>query len=291
MTETTTDTAAVSTADTGTSTGSAGTSTAPLDWIGGLDPALRQEVEAAGWKTPADVLADHVKLRTTLGADKLPLPPKGADGSRDFGKWDGWAELGRPEKADAYTFPAPEGYQFTDVDTAFHAAMRPALHEAGLSQRQVDLIGNAYTAHAQALLQQAEQDAVQGRAELQREWGAAFDQRLDLARRATRAVFGDQLGPEEIRLADGRKLLDDPTLARAMAKIGTLMQEDGALPAGTGGGGTILTPDAADAEIKRIRGEAASNPKHPYNDRDNPEHTAIVAEMNRLYQVKNAGNR
>lgn len=264
------------------------TETAP-DWIAGLDETLRAEVTSSGWKTPADVLADHVKLRAALGTDKLPLPPAGADGKRDFSKWDGWAQLGRPEQPDAYAFPSPEGYEFSATDKAFHAAMRPALHASGLAQWQVDQISNAYTAYSQQLLQQAEKAAAAAREELQREWGAAFPQQIDLANRAVRAIFGDAVAEaKQVRLADGRFLLDDPALARAMAKAGALMQEDGSLPAGSAGGGGILTPDAANAEIQRIRGEAMSNPQHPLNNKDHPEHEAIYRRLGQLYQLRDA---
>lgn len=115
---------------------------APSSWIDGLDADHRRVAELKGWKTPGDAVKGYAHLEKALGADKLALPAKGADGNRDFAAWDGWAQLGRPAKAD--------DYRFANGADPLAAAMRPALHAAGLAQWQVDKISGAFTEHAKA---------------------------------------------------------------------------------------------------------------------------------------------
>lgn len=285
------DAAAVVTGAGGSAQPAAGASgeTAGLDWISTLDDAGRQIVTAKGWKVPGDVITGYANLERLLGADKVVLPPKDANGNRDLSKWDGWAALGRPETPDAYEFKLPDGRQATDADKAFHAALRPALHQAGLAPWQLDVINAAYNGFSGQLDQAADAAAADAKAALQREWGGQFPAQMDLANRAARAIFGGDLdAATQVRLADGRFLLDDAGLARALAKIGAAMGEDATLAGGRSQPGA-LTPAAADAEIKRLRGEAFGNPKHPINDRHHPEHRAIHERLMALSAIAEQG--
>jgi hypothetical protein len=267
-------------------------SAASPDWIGGLDPAQRGLVEAKGWKTPADALGSYANLEKALGADKLALPPKGKDGNRDFAAWDGWQALGRPDKPDDYAFAVPEGREFTGLDDRLISTMRPALHKAGLAQWQVDTIREAFRQNALAIEADAAKAAEADRAALAKEWGQDFDRQIEVANRAVRAVFGEDLeAVKTILLADGRFLLDDARLARGFARLGALLGEDGALAEGRSAPGMPATPAAARAEIERIRGEAFENPKHAYNDAKHPEHQALHERVRQLYRVAQGGAR
>jgi hypothetical protein len=52
---------------------------------------------------------------------------------------------------------------------------------------------------------------------------------------------------------------------------------------GAGGLGGRLAPADAEAEIRRIRGEAMTNPRHPLIDKTHPDHARLVREMEGLY--------
>lgn len=267
----------------------AGGAAAPPDWIAGLDDAGRQLATTKGWKTPADALASYSQLEKTLGAEKLALPAKRADGARDLAAWDGWTALGRPERPDDYRFPAPEGAEPAPLDQALQQALRPALHQAGLAQWQLDKLAEAYTGFTAELEATAEQAAASDRRALEQEWGQAFDANLALANRAYRLAFGEDLDAvRQLQLAGGKYLLDDARVARAFARLGAAMAEDGELGDGAPAPGQPTTPSAALAEIERIRGEAWENPKHAYNDASHPEHGALHERMLALYRIANA---
>jgi len=259
--------------------------TPSADWTSGLDDAGKQLLSVKGWKTPADAIKSYSNLEKALGSDKLPLPPAGKDGARDFKTWDGWAKLGVPETPDAYTFTPPEGRPFTPADEAFQASMRPALHAAKLAPWQAEILAGAMNQQTAGLEAAAAALKEQGTAALRKEWGGAFDAKLDLANRAARQMFGGDLpDATQVRLADGTYLLDNPSLAKAFAALGEQLAEDTTSPgAGPASGGMPTTPDAARAEIQRIRGESHNNPKHPYWDVQHPEHKALHVRMSNLY--------
>ena len=51
----------------------------------------------------------------------------------------------------------------------------------------------------------------------------------------------------------------------------------------------VSTPQAAVSEIARIRGEALSDPRHPYNDARHPDYQAAQKRMARLYEIAYPG--
>jgi hypothetical protein len=237
-------------------------------------------------KTPGDAIASYAHLEKALGAEKLALPPKDKDGGRDFSAWDGWSRLGRPETPDDYRFEPIDGREFSAADQAFHAALRPALHKAGLAPWQLAELNAAFNGYTRSLEERSDRAAAADRAALEKDWGGDFETQIALADRVVRLAFGDDLDDaRRIRLADGRFLLDDARLARAFDRVGALIGEDGALVEGAARPGLPATPAAARAEIDRIRGEAHENPKHAYNDRNHPEHRALHERVLELYRI------
>lgn len=280
-----------------------GAANSATDWIAALDADTRAAVQTKGYKEPADLAKAYFSLEKTIGLDKVALPAKDKDGKRDWSKFD-FAALGRPEKAavgeGGYVFKLPEGITEPDAGTkALQAHMAPLLHKAGVAQWQLDILTEGLNAYGADALKQGQAAAAQAveraTAELKTELGAAFDARRDLANKALRAVAGDQLAElSRLRLDDGSFLLDHPLMFRAFAKVGEALAEDGALPDAKGGGKgaggfATLTPAAAKAEIDRIMGEVAGNPKHPYLDSKHPEHAALQDRMLRLHEMAAAG--
>jgi hypothetical protein len=267
----------------------------PVSWDASLDPNYRTLVQAKGWKSPADVLRDYSQLEGTLGQNKVAVPGKDAKPE----DWDGvYNALGRPESPDKYDlgdFKPPEGLPW---DGEAQKAMLAEMHAAGLNSTQAqrllkkygEMQGGSYQAmqgNAAAFVEQATQ-------QLRKDWGNAYDANLELANRAVKRAFGDELDSvKQLRMADGTFMLDNPAIAKAFARVGGAWSEDSDLPGGRSGGGSaaIRTPDQAKAEISRIRSEAASDPKHPYVNRQHPEFKALQGRMNELYVLANGGKQ
>lgn len=272
-------------------TGGDAASAAP-DWIGGLPEDARGVVTTKGWKTPADAIKSFVELERTVGVDKIALP--GKDAKPDA--WDAvYTKLGRPEKVDGYRVPAPgEGKSYTPEDLAFQKGVLPILHKAGLSQRQLDAIApewNKLAAGITAAADQADADRVKAaKGALEAKWGDKYDAHHDLATRAVKfAAAKAGVKMEDVLAAkapDGRFQLDDPVMAQLFAAVGEVLAgEHGALPDAAGGGDFGMTPAQAQAEIKRIEGAAAADPKHSYTDKAHPEHKTMLDKVERLYKI------
>lgn len=266
----------------------------PVSWDAALDPSQRQLVQAKGWKSPADVVRDYGQLEGLVGRDKIALPGKDAK-PEDWDKV--YTALGRPESADKYEigdFRPPEGMPW-NADA--QKLMLGKMHEFGLSSRQAAGLLKAYGeiqgSAWQGYLDGGAKSAERATADLRKEWGDAYDANLEIANRAVKQAFGDELADiRQVRLADGSFLLDNAAIAKAFAKLGASLSEDSDLVGqrGSGGGGAIRTPDQAKSEITRIRSEAAADPQHPYVNRKHPEYKAMQTRMNELHALAYAGS-
>lgn len=110
-----------------------------------------------------------------------------------------WAEfygkLGRPETAEGYEFPIPDGQ-----DGTFAKTVAPMLHKAGITGEQAKVLGNEWNAlQAKAEADYAASETARinaintkNKAEadaLKTEWGDQNDANMEHARRAIRQFF------------------------------------------------------------------------------------------------------
>lgn len=223
-----------------------------------------------------------------VGLDKgrvlaLPTSPDDADG------WTAvHTALGRPESADKYAFgdvKLPEGVA---IDDARRTAFAGKAHELGLSQKQLDGLYGWYAedltgAHG-AVAQQAETRRTEAEASLKKDWGAAYDQNVGLAKAAL-AHYGTDAIRAQLETAKlGETLLGDaPDVMRLFAKLGKNLQEDGAGGrSDAGGGGGIHSPTEARQQIDARKGDAEF--MKAYLDGKHPNHKNAVAELEQLHQ-------
>jgi hypothetical protein len=257
---------------------------APADWTGTLAPELKALAVHKGWRAPADALRSYAHLERAFGADKVALPGKDAKPE----DWDAlYARLGRP--------PAPEQYDLADVarpegmpwNAEGERAMLREMHAAGLSNRQArhllskyaEMQGGAWS----AATSQGARRVEEARAALRRDWGAAYDEKSDMANRAFRLAFGDGLDEaRQLRLADGSFLGDHPALVYAFARLGESLAEH-PMAGAKGGRHLTATPEEARAEISRMHGEPAT--MRALTDRAHPEYAVMVAKRDRLYRL------
>lgn len=257
------------------------------DWTTSLAPDHRTLVQTKGWKSPAEALASYANLEKSVGYDKVALPPKGANGERDWSAWDGWNQLGRPETPDKYDltkFKPPEGV--TLDDTRMKGFLGHA-HKLGLTQAQTLGVIEFYGQDTAALLNGAQQGRLQSieklNADMAGKWGAAKDQKIDLARKAAKALGFDDAQLDKLEATVGSFAMLD-----RFATIGEQYFNNAGAPvtgSNAGGAAALNTPAGAKAEIDRIMGEAAGNAKHAYWDKKHPEHTAVHDRLLSLHAV------
>lgn len=251
------------------------------DWTAGLPPDLKPLVETKGWKTPADALSSYMNLEKTVGAEKLPLPPKDAQGNRDWSKWDGWNALGRPESPDKYDLgdvKMPEG---APIDEQAKAGFFAHAHKIGLTNAQAKEIFGWYGGFLEQAMtgnsQQAAEETAQAEAALKKEWGKAFEAKIDGANRVVRQFGGKDLVAELEKTGMGR----NPMLVKALAAIADAIGEDGEL--GGSKPGAAMSPAEAKSEISRM--ETDEGTLKILMNKQHPEYDALVAKRNRLYAL------
>ena len=242
------------------------------NWAAGLDE-YQDTIAAKGWSGPGDVLKSYVNLERQVGADKVVLPTEGSD----LAEWEGWQKLGTPEKAEAYELAAPEGFEAYSQDlsdwfrNAAHEMKLPAQMAQGFHDRYVEyMMAQAEGAQTQRADQQAEWEG-----ELQKEYGTAFPQRVEAAKRAVREYGSPEL---EQLLAD-TGLGSNPHVVRAFVKAGMALGSGPVFKDGETSGQFGTTPDMAKEQIAAIR----ANPG--YFDPTHPEHGALKNKMQRLSEL------
>jgi len=206
-----------------------------------------------------------------VGLDKgavLRLPA--AEDAPEWGEV--YAKLGRPE--------TPEAYQFPELPAALVEGVEPAaraeFHKLGLSAKQAAGVMGLYGAQVQqaeqARLTRAAEVEAAVEADLKREWGDAFEDRVHAANRAIAEVGGQELGEllANTRMSDGTRMGNHPLLIKAFAELGRRIAEPGDLRGGSGGtgGNRPLSPAEAQAEISQLRADSAflkefGNTRHP----------------------------
>lgn len=191
------------------------------------------------------------------------------------------ARLGRPESPDKYGFTPPKLPEGVAIDEKLQTGFAGMAHKAGLTTKQASALydwyngafGEHYTANAAATA--AKEDAAIGA--LKTEWGAAFDQNLELAKGAL-AHYGDKaLADELVATRQG----NNPALLKLFAKLGSQLSEDGVIGKASGGGAGALSPAEAKQQINGLRGDTEFS--KAYMDGKHPGHKEAVAKMADLH--------
>lgn len=233
-----------------------------------------------------DVLAKSYKNAASLiGADKATVLriPSAADAPE-------WGEvfnrLGRPETPDKYS-----AWDGAPIDEATAPVLREKFHAAGLTDAQAKAVVGLYGEQMQAAIAQRQAQDVQVAeatvADLKREWGEAFADRLHAAERALREMGGDELVAlvQQARAPDGTPLASHGQMIRALARIGERIAEPATLrgTAGQSGQGSgPRTPADAQAEIARLTADRAFY--DILRDRFHPEYPAKKELWDKLHK-------
>jgi hypothetical protein len=238
----------------------------PREW---LPAEFRTDSAFEPFTDIAQLAKSYRDTAKMVGADKATLLKLPKD--PDAPEWaDVWAKLGRPEAPDGYKLEGEHGLTEQQV-----AAFREQAHAMGLPQRQAEGMV-AFYAKQQAAAREALQ--TQGVTSLTEEWGAAFDDRVNAARKAAE-LYG---GPELMQVLKDTGLGYHPAIVRAFAKIGLETSEPGELRGGSGGrpAGGAMAPAEARAAIGKLYQDAEW--AKAYYDRDHPGHGEAVQRMSRL---------
>jgi hypothetical protein len=253
-----------------------------------LDEKYRKEPALKDFKDPNALAQSFLDTQRMVGADKAKFVAIPKD-ETDTKAWnDFYAAQGRPESADKYVVPKrADGKDYGAEDVALQKAMLPALHEAGLSQRQIDKLIPKWNEVVGGMLSSGEAASAAAMESaskaLKTELGAAYDEKLGLATDAIKHYAGElKLGDAIVKDMEDAKLGNHPGLFKLLAHIGAQLKEDGLLGKGGGGGAGALDPAAAKAAIKVKEADAEFMKK--YNaEKGAPGRDEAIAEMKALF--------
>lgn len=234
--------------DAGAAGDTGGSSAGSMDWRAGLDETLRADPTLADIKDLNGLAKSYVHAQRMIGKDKIAIPTETSDQS----EWDMFYErLGRPGDGNYKLDPAgllPEGVGF---EPAALDHFKKIFHANGLNQKQAEGIFKDYMkfvgeTHSQNL-EGTNQQRQQWVNDVKREFGKAFEERVDLAVRAVETFGGQEL----MTWLDQTGLGDHPMFVKMFAKIGQQMQESLSAPGQSRG--WTMTPDTARQEIARMQ--------------------------------------
>lgn len=230
-----------------------GASAAPTgDWTTTLDDDSKGYIANKGFKSPAEVLNSYRNLEKLHGAgpEKLVKLPE------DMNTPEGRAlreRLGAPKEAKDYGLDKimPAADKGGDPKLAEWAA--GVFHEIGLPVRDAEKIMTRLNERNQASLTAAKENYVsmlsQGETALKKEWGAAYDQNINLARQGMKAL---ELDGKEV---DGlERMIGRERLFKKLKSIGAGVGEGvfvGGRPAADG----ALAPEQARQKLKELNGD------------------------------------
>lgn len=134
---------------------------------------------------------------------------------------DGWnslyAKLGRPEKADGYELPLPEG-----DDGSFAKQTSEWMHAAGLNKQQAQSLATAWNSHQAAQAEAMQKYQEECVATVKKEWGSNFDANLSQAKAAL-----STFAPEGfIDYLNQTGQANNPMMLNMLQKIGSAISED-----------------------------------------------------------------
>jgi len=212
--------------------------------------------------------SSFVSKASELSGGRLMSKPNfdNAEQSNDF-----YATLGRPEKPDGYEFEAIEGMELDGERQAFLSGIA---HEAGLTKSQFKAL-DAQIRKADLTQIQAQQEAFTGElGTLKQEWGLAFDDRINQARKVVDAFFPHIAKDTPLSAVEIKAF---HSLAKQLGTNSSEFKDHGRQQ------NTVTSPAEAVTMISEMR----NNPKHPYNNPQDPAHNEAKKKMRSLYLAKN----
>lgn len=241
---------------------------------------LRAFAENKGVKEPEQMASMYHNLEKMFGADKagrtvvLPGPDADADAMGEF-----YGKLGRPETAEGYALPVPEGQ-----DGAMAAWAGGVFHKHGLTPAQAQGVAAEWNEHVAAMsgaaAAESGETAANAEAELRREWGAAYDQKMT-GMDSTAAA----LDINTDQLLGLRSAMGPAAALRFVDQLASKLGEDMVVNGESAEG--ALTPASAIEAMNAMWGDPEVS--KALMDRGHPQHKAMVAKKSALAQQAAAG--
>lgn len=261
----------VGTNPSGNPTGDPGSGAEPQgNWYDGFSDANKGVVQDRQWSGPEALVESYVNLEklTGVGPDRLLKLPKSGAAPEEWNPV--WERLGRPG--------TPEGYEFSkdNRDPALLEWAGKAFHKHGLPKSAAEGLLKDYEEFTQQMLDSEEarysEGVVQQANGLKKEWGAAFDQNVSLAKSAAA-----KLGMDAYKVDALERILGFDGVMKMFHDIGSRTGESDFVTGGPTPLG-VMTPAAAKARISALQGDPDFGRRYIAGD------SSARAEMDKLHK-------
>lgn len=237
-------------------------------WTNHLPETLRELPALTKYKTLEDFANGHLNMAKLVGKKGLSKP----DGTDAAAMEEYWTAVGRPKDPSEYEFKIPMTDDGSEpkfaIDDAMMVDAKQRMHKLGLSKEQFQGVMEAYgedlLGREQMRMQELQQRDAVSHANLQRDWGTGFDDRL-------RAIngFTERAGITQAILDAG--LGNNEQLIRALDAI--VRQGGDRYVEGTQRGGRSINQ-----QIEDLYASAA------YKDPGHPDHDKVRSALVSLYE-------
>lgn len=247
-----------------------------------LPEDLRNNEYLARHKDVESLVREHINAQSLIGR-KGVIPPSDWNDKQQVTRF--YRELGVPEKPSEYDLSRVQIPENVPWDDQLGLTMLRDMHEAGLTPRQAETViqkyadyqANLYSEWAQGL--QASRENV--KAELQQQWGRAYEEKLRRASDIAKHAWGDDLDAiRTLQLQDGSMLGDNPLFLKGLAQIGEVTREHQAV-GDKQPRRLTKTPQEARDEWTTLQTDADFN--NALWDKNHPAHSAAVSRRDALY--------
>lgn len=259
-------------------TGQGSDQAANTPWYGQITPEVKSWVDGKAYKDPQAALSAHMSLEKVMGApaDQILRLPK----PEDAAGWDVvWSRLGRPEAADKYELPVPEG-----DDGSFAKQVAPLLFANGVPKAMAQKLAAGMNDLSASMIktqhEQAQAKAAADLAALKNEWGQDFDKRAEFGRRALREI-GTPAGLNDADLGTLEAALGTSKMLKLFAGLGEA-SATAKFSGSQDGGGFQMTKSQAAAKITQLRQDPDWVKAYAGGDRNK------ISEFTRLNEIANA---
>ncbi len=239
--------AATTTTAAATTSATTQTTTAP-EWTSGFNEDMRGYIANKQFQNPgqlADAYRNLEKLRG-VPAERLLQLPENMDTPEGRAIWE---KLGMPKTAAEYGLEKLMPKEGGDPKLAEWAAK--IFHETGLPRNAAEKIITEWNKRATETTTASQENyksmLTQGDAALKKEWGAAYDQNVNLAKAGMRALELDAQSVDMLEKIQGRE-----KLFKTLQKIGAGVGESGFV-AGRPAADGVLAPEQARQKLKELQ--------------------------------------
>lgn len=242
-------------------------------WFDDLDADLKSNPSVTKFKTKADMAKSYINLEKTLGKNRVVVPTEKSTPE----EWKAFFKAGgAPDAEDAYDIGMEDLPEQARTPAEALSAFRKAALENGVTKKQFDSMFKAYKETTNNRLNQEVESINKMRenteTELRKEWGAAYDGKVQNAQKVVEKFFKDNGIRKEFSI-----LANDKGFIKALSQIADQLGEDAIV----GRAKLTMTPDEAQAEVAKMLGDR----KSPFFNDLHPEHQAYKDRYNALVEM------